>query len=54
MTEADRESRDPRETGTELRPGLRHTIIEAAKRDWLGRINHHSIPQASAASFGKR
>ena len=28
MTEADRESKDPRETGTQLRPGLWRTINE--------------------------
>ena len=28
MTGADRESNDPRETGTQLRPGLWHTINE--------------------------
>ncbi len=35
MTGADRESKDPRETGTQLRPGLWHTINERYPRSMI-------------------
>jgi hypothetical protein len=33
-----------------------HAQLTPQKRNWLGKINHRSIPQAAAAadSFGKR